>query len=188
MYYIASCILASPVFLQTSSGAINWGPGGTVHNLHFCCFFTMNLWLTLCKEVIYWWKDGRSLFRGCSYSAERFLSNRDFGKVSTLDVARCYKLMNPSKSWHRSKEAADKAWTQIVQTILLSSPLSLSFISFPAFILIFLFTFFLLCYFCVFYHFNFHPHKFLLQWQKGFPHGRAADCGWRLRLVNFFLA
>lgn len=38
MYYVASCILASPIFLQTSSGAINWGAGGTVHNLHFCCF------------------------------------------------------------------------------------------------------------------------------------------------------
>lgn len=122
----------------------------------------------------------------CSYSVERFLSSRDFGKVSKLDVVRCYKLVNPSKSWHRSKEPADKAWTQTVQTILLSSPLSLSFISFPGFILIFLFTFFLLCYFSVFHHFNFHPHKFLLQWQQGFPHGRAADCGWRLRLVTFF--
>lgn len=38
LYCIASYMLASPIFLQTSPGAINWGPGGTVQNLHFCYF------------------------------------------------------------------------------------------------------------------------------------------------------
>lgn len=39
-----------------------------------------------------------------------FLSNRDFGKVKTLDIMSCYKLMKPSKSRHCSKQPVDKAW------------------------------------------------------------------------------
>lgn len=38
MYYIASCILVGPIFLQTGFGAINWGSGGSVQNLQFCYF------------------------------------------------------------------------------------------------------------------------------------------------------
>lgn len=58
-----------------------------------------------------WFIDEEMAEAHCSCCKEQFLSSRDFGEVSTLNVVRCYKLMNPSKFWHCLKQPVDRAWT-----------------------------------------------------------------------------
>lgn len=93
-----------------------------------------------------WFIDEEMAEAHCSCCKEQILSSRDFGEVSTLNVVRCYKLMNPSKFWHCSNQPVDRARThdtKLPTTALLSVHLSLSFASFLAYLLIFLFAFFL---------------------------------------------
>lgn len=173
-------MLASPIFLQTSPGAINWGPGGTVQNLHFCYFLhnelvTDPMWGS--DLLVKRWKKPNvpNAWNG--------------SEAEALGRSILWMLWGDINSWILQTPGTGQKSLWVRHGHRQSRQYCCLFI-FPSSLSLHLFWFFysrfLLCYFSAFYHFNFHPHKFLLQWQQGFPHGRAADCWWRLRLVTIF--